>query len=233
MSSTNGSSVERPPKPARRPPRSLADSGIPRDGLTPGTRAPDVSLPLAGGGTLTLDDYRGSRVLLVFSDPECGPCNELVPQLERAHRESSDPRIVMISRTAAKTRATIAAHGLTFPVALQRRWEVSREWAMFSLPNAYLVDDAGMIAAPAAVGREAILALVGGREADLRLQVAQRLSGLQQELERGEAALARIDRQRADLRDTLLRIAGAIQVLGELEASVTPAVSGDALATAG
>jgi hypothetical protein len=44
----------------------------------------------------------------------------------------------------------------------------------------------------------------------------QRLAELRQELERGEAHLELLDRQRQEVRDTLLRISGAIQVLEEL-----------------
>jgi prefoldin subunit 5 len=45
-----------------------------------------------------------------------------------------------------------------------------------------------------------------------------RLQRLRSELEAGERQLQLLDERRAHLRDTLLRIAGAIQVLEELEA---------------
>jgi prefoldin subunit 5 len=44
----------------------------------------------------------------------------------------------------------------------------------------------------------------------------QRLQELRREFKIGEAQLEELDRQRARLRDTLLRISGAIQVLEEL-----------------
>jgi prefoldin subunit 5 len=45
----------------------------------------------------------------------------------------------------------------------------------------------------------------------------KRLQDLHYEFKQGEAQLAELDRQRAQLRDTLLRISGAIQVLEELQ----------------
>ena len=63
------------------PDPSLARSKINRKGLTAGTRAPDFRLPQIGGRELSLDSFRGKRLLLVFSDPNCGPCDELAPQL--------------------------------------------------------------------------------------------------------------------------------------------------------
>ena len=44
----------------------------------------------------------------------------------------------------------------------------------------------------------------------------KRLQKLRREFKTGEAQLEELDRRRAQLRDTLLRISGAIQVLEEL-----------------
>jgi len=49
----------------------------------------------------------------------------------------------------------------------------------------------------------------------MRDQLEQRLKALKAELEAGEKMLADIDTKRANLRETLLRISGAIQVLEE------------------
>jgi hypothetical protein len=46
--------------------------------------------------------------------------------------------------------------------------------------------------------------------------VARRAAELRAELQKGREQLARLDARRAEVRDTLLRIAGALQVLDEL-----------------
>jgi peroxiredoxin len=141
--------------------RSLADSKIPRNGLPAGTPAPDFTLPRMDGGELTLEEYRGRKVLLVLSDPNCGPCDLLAPQLEQQYRVSPEVQVVMVSRGNAETnRAKAAKHGLTFPIGLQRQWEVSRQFSMFATPVGYLVDEHGIIAADVATGADAILALL-------------------------------------------------------------------------
>ena len=48
-----------------------------------------------------------------------------------------------------------------------------------------------------------------------REKLEQRLRELKLEFEQGQAALAEIDRQRQELRDGLLSLAGAIRVLSE------------------
>jgi peroxiredoxin len=139
---------------------SLAASRIKRNGLPAGTPAPSFRLPRVDGGELALEELRGRPVLLVFSDPACEPCNALAPRLEQLHRRSPGFQVVMVSRSDPEAnRAKVAEHGLTFPVVLQRRWEISREYGMFATPIGYLLDADGVIAAAVAVGTDAILAL--------------------------------------------------------------------------
>ena len=122
-------------------------------GLEPGTLAPGFTLPRLDGGRLSLDDYRGRPLLLVFSDPQCSACNVIMPKLEEVHRHAPDLPIVMVSRGEPDAnREKIAELGLTFPVILQRRWDLSRQYGKFATPVAYLIDGNGHIASKAVVG---------------------------------------------------------------------------------
>jgi len=49
----------------------------------------------------------------------------------------------------------------------------------------------------------------------MKMQLEQRLKELKAEFESGQKALAELDNRQAELRNTLLRISGAIQVLEE------------------
>jgi peroxiredoxin len=140
--------------------RSLAESRIPRNGLMAGTPAPDFILPSLRGADVSLKDYRGSRVLLVFSDPGCHPCNRVAQELERIHRRSEGLQVLMVSRGDRLANEEKAAeYGLTFPIALQRHWEVSKAYALFATPVGYLIDENGVISSSAAVGADPILKL--------------------------------------------------------------------------
>jgi peroxiredoxin len=71
----------------------------------------------------------------------------------------------MVSRGEPKeNRAKVKKHGLTFPVVLQQQWEISRRYAMFATPIAYLIDESGVIAQNVAVGIDAILDLMSRAE---------------------------------------------------------------------
>jgi thiol-disulfide isomerase/thioredoxin len=99
-------------------------------------------------------------VLLVFSDPDCGPCDDLAPRLQELHLERPDLRVVVISRRDAEaTSAKAAALGLTFPIVMQRQWEISLRYGMFATPIGYLIDEQGTVVKDVAVGIEPILAL--------------------------------------------------------------------------
>src|SRR5207245_2237052 len=73
---------------ARGSQRGVEGSKLRRDGLPAGAAAPPFRLPLLHGGALSLEAYRGRQVLLVFSDPQCGPCDQLAPRLERHARRA-------------------------------------------------------------------------------------------------------------------------------------------------
>jgi peroxiredoxin len=164
--------VKAPPQPAtsangigpvpkgKQPHPSLARSRLNRGGLKAGAVAPEFRLPLVGGGELALAGLRGRRVLLVFSDPNCGPCDELAPRLQELHLERPDLRVVVISRRDPEaTRAKAEALGLTFPIVMQRQWEISLQYGMFATPVGYLIDEQGIVVKDVAVGVEPILAL--------------------------------------------------------------------------
>ena len=82
----------------KQPDPSLARSRLNRSGLKAGAVAPEFRLPRIDGGELALTDLRGRHVLLVFSDPECGPCEELAPRLQELHQRRPDLQVVVVSR---------------------------------------------------------------------------------------------------------------------------------------
>jgi peroxiredoxin len=117
-------------------------------------------LPRIDGSDLALADLRGGRVLLVFSDPDCGPCDELAPRLQELHLQRPDLQVLVVSRQDAEaTRTKAAGLGLSFPIVVQRQWEISLLYAMFATPVGYLIDEQGILASDVAVGVGPILAL--------------------------------------------------------------------------
>ena len=128
--------------------------------LLAGETAPEFTLPRIDGGELSLIDLRGGRVLLVFSDPNCGPCDDLAPRLQELHDTRPDLQVVVISRRDADaTRAKGESLGLSYPIVMQEQWEISLKYGMFATPIGYLIDEQGALLSDVAVGVDPILAL--------------------------------------------------------------------------
>jgi peroxiredoxin len=146
-----------PPAPAE------DDAAEPEAGLPVGSAAPAFGLSGLYGETLTLDALRapGKPVLLLFTDPNCGPCTALLPEIGRWQREhAAELALSVISRgTAEENRAKSAEHGLT-GVLLQQDWEVSEAYQIAGTPSAVIVRPDGTIGSPVVAGSETIQTLV-------------------------------------------------------------------------
>ena len=138
------------------------ESRIVRDGLKAGTTAPAFRLPDIHGGTVSLDQFRGRKLLLVFSDPQCAPCDQLAPKLAELHRkhENNGLAVVMVGRgDPEQNKKKAAQHGIEFPVVLQEKWKLSRQYGIFATPVAFLVGKDGVIARNVATGPDEIMTL--------------------------------------------------------------------------
>jgi hypothetical protein len=62
--------------------------------------------------------------VLLFTDPNCGPCTALLPEIGRWQREHSDVvTISLVSRgTLEENRAKTAEHGVERVLLQQGRW---------------------------------------------------------------------------------------------------------------
>ena len=58
-----------------------------------------------------------------------------------------------------ENRKKAEEHVIDFPVVIQEKWRVSKDYGIFSTPVAFLVDEKGVIVRYVATGSDAILAL--------------------------------------------------------------------------
>jgi thiol-disulfide isomerase/thioredoxin len=115
------------------------------------------------GHTVTLEGLcaSGRPVLLVFSDPACGPCAALFPDIARWDREHGDLfTVAVISRGAADlNRARLGEHRLKH-VLLQQEVDVAAAYGSTGTPSAVLVRPDGTIGSAPTGGSAAIRELV-------------------------------------------------------------------------
>ena len=112
---------------------------------------------------LTLDALRssGKPLMLTFTDPNCGPCQALLPDLGRWQRELAPTLTLALitSGTADENRNKSGEHGLT-QVLLQQDREVMESYRASGTPSAVLIRPDGTIGSALAQGAEDIRALV-------------------------------------------------------------------------
>src|SRR6516162_3987503 len=114
-----------------------------RDGLKPGKRAPDFTLPSATGKEISLHDFAGRKVLLVFTQSGCSPCKTIVPELNRLG--PVEQVLVINNGDGDSTRKWSAAVGARFPVLAQDKFSISKRYEVFATPFAFLIDAKGVI----------------------------------------------------------------------------------------
>lgn len=140
-------------------------NGLPKQGLPIGTSAPDFRLKGIHGETMSLDALLAADkpLLLVFTDPTCGPCAALMPDVAKWQQEHSDKFL-----TAIISRGTVAANqekarplGLGM-MLLQQNREIAEAYKSGGTPSAVVIGADGKIATEMVGGTENVRTLVQG-----------------------------------------------------------------------
>jgi peroxiredoxin/uncharacterized membrane protein YphA (DoxX/SURF4 family) len=125
--------------------------------------ASPFQLPDLTGNPVALDDLivGGRRLLLIFSDPDCGACTTLLPQISQWQHEHADIlKVAVISQGTAEANRAKVDQYLVAPVLLQRDREVSEAYRVPGTPCAILVNPDGTTNRTVACGESEIRNLV-------------------------------------------------------------------------
>ncbi len=137
------------------PPQSLEPTA-----LRAGDELPAFRVERLCGGTVGRADFLGQRTLLVMFDPLCGPCLDLLPDLDRMHADRAQPSVIMITRRdAGLTQDLLGQREVSYPVGRQDNWEISRLLGVLAVPAACIVDQDGFLESNIATGRQAVVSL--------------------------------------------------------------------------
>ncbi|MBT8423158.1 MAG: TlpA family protein disulfide reductase [Gammaproteobacteria bacterium] len=112
-----------------------------------GVTAPDFALPSTTGKNLRLSEYRSDVVVLNFWAEWCGKCNDAVQTLDTLSRQhQADGLRVFAVDVDGEHGAHLAAKaGLSYPVLLDIRSEVSKTYDLKRLPVTVLIDREGTV----------------------------------------------------------------------------------------
>lgn len=119
--------------------------------LKAGLRAPDVELPLVGGGTFSLADaLKQGPVALVFFKISCPVCQYAFPFYERLATAVKEHglKVVGVSQDNERNTSDFAKEfEVTFPIALDSpdRYPVSNAYGLTNVPTLFVVGQDGAI----------------------------------------------------------------------------------------
>ena len=112
--------------------------------------ASDFTLKDLDGNDISLHQFRGKHLLINFWATWCGPCKIEMPSLEKLYRQFKSERFDMlgISNDMFGKRVVkpyVLAKKITFPMLLDQRMTVSRQYGIVSLPTTILINPQGII----------------------------------------------------------------------------------------
>jgi methylamine dehydrogenase accessory protein MauD len=120
-------------------------SRLGRSGLKVGKKAPDFTLRSVGGTEVSLHDFAGLKVFLVFTQAGCGPCQQIMPELNRLGGQ--DVQVLVLNKGEAEETGKWAADlRLRFPVLIQDGLDISKKYEAFATPFAFLINEKGVVA---------------------------------------------------------------------------------------
>ncbi len=116
-----------------------------------GSKAPEIHLPLLGGGTFSLSQSLSQgQVLVAFFKVSCPVCQYAFPFLERVAKRTKGKglHVVGISQDDARsTEIFCKTYGVSFPVALDdtRNYPASNAYGLQNVPTMFLIAENGDI----------------------------------------------------------------------------------------
>jgi len=106
--------------------------------------APDFSLPLLNGTSVSLADLKGHVVLLNFWATFCHPCREEMPALQSLWERYKDQGLMVIAVSVDYTNIKfiqkyMGNNKLTFPAGLDVNKNIRKKYEIKVLPTTYII----------------------------------------------------------------------------------------------
>ncbi len=123
----------------------MAQEQAPHEGFL----APDFSLPTASGQQLSLEDYRGKGVIVIFWVTWCHICQREIPMLQDVYEKYRGKGLEILAVDYEESPQTVLSfvdkHGLTFPVLLDQEGRIGKLYRVKGFPTTIFVRPDGRI----------------------------------------------------------------------------------------
>lgn len=114
-----------------------------------GANAPQFTLMDLEGNEHSLADYQGRPVIINYWATWCRPCEAEMPALQAVYDQYQDEGLVILAINTTESPQVITPfveeRGLTFPILLDERSMVAREYDVQAYPSTFFIDGDGKI----------------------------------------------------------------------------------------
>lgn len=123
------------------------------DLLKPGTAAPSFTLDDLNGKQVSLKDFRGKKVVLVFWASWCPDCRAEVPELKEMYSSADPSKVAFVSISFDRSLDILKTYAQEnklpgvqlFEPAGKKNSKVSADYGVKWIPSLYLIDESGKI----------------------------------------------------------------------------------------
>lgn len=111
--------------------------------------APSFTLPVRGGGDVSLDQLKGQVVMLNFWASWCGPCRQEMPLLEQMHKRYAPLGFTLlgvnVEASSEDAEHWLAQTPVSFPILFDRENKVSKLYDVNAMPSTVFIDRSGKV----------------------------------------------------------------------------------------
>ena len=119
--------------------------------------APRIDGVDLNGKPVSLDDYLGAPFLLVFWDPGCGYCGQLLPRIRAFEHATTRVPLVVVSKGSVIANRALR---LSSPIMIDDERTIAGAYGISGTPAALLIGSGGLVASAVANGAQAVGAYI-------------------------------------------------------------------------
>ena len=113
-------------------------------------KAPEFTLPTTTGEDVSLADFRGKPVAVVFMATHCNHCADTAPIVAELNKKYKNEDLVILpvmvgARSVKSVKAWAKAMGVDYPILVSEGQELSKAYKARLVPSVFLIDRKGNI----------------------------------------------------------------------------------------